>query len=288
MQRLIVLLGCLIAPIALAQQDAAPSPLERARLHDWTLSFEARAWYAAPAGDLTLPGGSVGGDEIDLDLLNMDSPKLTPSGELRFQRGRVRIGLSGSAFSADRASTVATTQTLGAVAVWAGERAQLDFSHWSFETQALYEVFSYVDGSTSDGRDAVRVRGLLGGGVRVSALDLNFRVTPTDPGRTGSETLAVGYDGTFAELMIAGAFEIDLDENWFISVEGSGGWFGLDDRTSSSFSIQPTLAWHPNPHVGVEVGYRMLIHRMEDGSAPSQFEWSGSLAGLFGGLSVRF
>lgn len=288
MQRLIALLGCLVTPVTFAQQDAAASPWERSRLHDWTISFEARAWYAAPAGDLTLPGGTVAGDEIDLDLLNMDSPKLTPSGELRFQRGKLRIGLSGSAFNADRASTIATTQTLGAVAVWAGERAQLDFSHWSFETQALYEVFSYVDGSTSDGRDAVRLRGLLGGGVRVSALDLNFRVTPTDPGRTGSETLAVGYDGTFAELMIAGAFEIDLNENWFISVEGSGGWFGLDDRTSSSFSIEPTLAWHPNPHVGVEVGYRMLIHRMEDGNTPSQFEWSGSLAGLFGGLSVRF
>lgn len=288
MRSFLVLFGCLISPVAFAQDDAAVSPWERPRLHDWTISFEARGWYSAPSGDLTLPGGTVSGDEIDVDLLNMDSPKLTPYGELRFQRGKLRIGVSGSAFSADRASTISTTQTLGSVAVWTGERAQLDFSHWSFETQALYELFSYVDGSTSDGRDAVRIRGLVGGGVRASALDLNFSVTPTDPGRSGGETLAVGYDGTFAELMVAGALEIDLYEKWFISLEGSGGSFGLDDRTSSSFSIEPTLAWHPNRRVGVEVGYRMLIHRMEDGGSPSQFEWKGSMAGLFGGVSVRF
>lgn len=288
MKRLIVWVCSVACSTAIAQDAGKVTPWNRPRLHDWTLSFEARAWFEAPSGDLTLPGGVTPDDEIDLDDVNMDSPRLSPYGELRVQRGKLRLGFGGSFFSADEGSTVETTRTLGEVDVYAGERARLDFSHWSFDALALYELFSYVDGSTSDGRDEVRIRGSLGGGLRVSSVDFDFSIDPTDPARTGGEVLAGGYDGTFVELMAAAALDIDLYERWYLSVEASGGTFGLDDRTSTSFSIEPTLAWHPNTRVGVEVGYRLLIHRMEDGDSPGEFEWAGSMAGLFAGVSVRF
>lgn len=281
-----------LMPLALlttvAAGQAEESPWNRPRLHDWTLSFEARAWYQSPGGDLTMPGGTLSGEKIDLDDLNMDSPKLSPYGELRFQRDKLRIGLSGSQFSSDRWSTVGATQTIGDVPIYAGERSKLDFSHWSFEANGMYEVFSYVDGTTTDGRDMVRLRGLLGGGLRATNVSFDFDVTPTDAARSGSEPLHVGYDGTFVELIAAASLEIDLYEKWFISVDASGGGFGLDGRTASSFAIEPTFAWHPNSKVGVEVGYRLLIHRLEDGDEPAQFEWSGSMAGVFAGVSVRF
>lgn len=288
MKSLIVWACCLACSTAVAQDAGEVSPWNRPRLHDWTLSFEARAWYQAPAGDLTLPGGVTPDDEIELDELNMDSPRLSPYGELRVQRGKLRLGIGGSFFSAEKGSTIETTRTLGDVDVYEGERTRLDFSHWSMDALALYELFSYVDGSTADGRDEVRIRGSLGGGLRVSGVDFDFSVDPTDPSRTGGEVLTRGYDGTFVELLAAGALDIDLYERWYLSVEASGGAFGLDDRTSASFSIEPTLAWHPGSRVGVEVGYRLLIHRMEDGESPGEFEWSGSMAGLFAGLSVRF
>lgn len=288
MKRLMVWACCAGCSGALAQEAEQSSPWSRPRLHDWTLSFEARAWYQAPSGELTLPGGATPDDEIELDELNMDSPRLAPYGEFRVQRDKLRFGFSGSFFEADRGSTIETTRTLGAVEVFAGERARLDFSHWSFDAVALYELFSYVDGSTADGRDEVRIRGSLGGGLRVSGVDFDFAVNPTDPDRTGDETLTSGYDGTFVELLAAAALDIDLYERWYLSVEASGGAFGLDGRTSSSFSIEPTLVWHPTSRVGVEVGYRLLIHRMEDGDSPGEFAWNGSMAGVFAGLSVRF
>ncbi len=285
----LMLWGCCVAcSTALAQEAEDVSPWSRPRLHDWTLSFEARAWYAAPSGDLRLPGGVAADDKIEMDELGADSPRLSPYGEVRVQRGKLRFGFSGSFFSADEGSTIEATRTLGEVDVYAGEHARLDFSHWSLDALALYEVFSYVDGSTVDGRDEVRIRGSLGGGLRVSGVDFDFAIDPTDPGRTGGETLTSGYDGTFVELVAAAALDIDLYERWYLSVEATGGAFGLDDRTSTSFSIEPTLAWHPNSRVGVEVGYRMLIHRMEDGESPGEFEWNGSLAGVFAGVSVRF
>lgn len=276
----------LLATVATGQTEE--SAWTRPRLHDWSVSFEARAWYQSPGGDLTMPGGAVSGENIDLDELNMDSPKLSPFGKLRFQRDKLRIGLSGSQFSADRSSTVGSAQTIGDVPIYAGERSNLDFSHWSLETDAMYEVFSYVDGSTTDGRDEVRLRGLLGGGLRATNVGIDFDVTPTDASRSGLEPVHVGYDGTFVELIAAASLEIDLYEKWFISVDVSGGGFGLDGRSASSLAIEPTFTWHPSSRVGVEVGYRMLIHRLEDGDAPAQFEWNGSMAGVFAGVSVRF
>ncbi len=288
MKSLIVWACCVACSTACAQDAEEVTPWSRPRLHDWTLSFEARAWYQAPSGDLTLPGGVTPDDDIDLADLNMDSPQLAPYGKLRVQRGKLRFGFAGSFSSADEGSAIETTRTLGEVDVYAGERAQLDFSHWSCDALVLYEMFSYVDGSTVDGRDVVCIRGSLGGGLRVNGVDFDFAVDPTDPGRTGGEVLDSGYDGTFVELMAAAALDIDLYERWYISVEASGGTFGLDDRTSTSFSIEPALAWHPNSRVGVEVGYRLLIHRMEDGESPEQFEWAGSMAGVFAGVSLRF
>jgi len=287
MRWIVGVVPCVLASLALGQADE-PSPWERSRLHDWTISLEARAWYPAPSGDLTLPGGSALDDAVDLADVNMDSPRVIPYGEIRLQRGKWQIGLAASTFSAEASAVMTTTRTLGAVPTFAGETTHLDFSHWSFETRGLYQLFSYVDGSTADGRDRVRIRGLAGAGVRASAVDVDFRVVPTSSARTGAETLSVSYEGTFVELMAAGALEIDLSERWFISVEASGAFSGLDDRTSSSFSIEPTFAWHPTPNLGVEVGYRMLIHRMEEGPSPSDFEWAGSLAGIFGGVSLRF
>ncbi|MBX3322487.1 MAG: hypothetical protein KF757_05810 [Phycisphaeraceae bacterium] len=282
-------LVALTGSIALASQDdAPPSPWQNQPRNSWTLSFEPRIWYAGPSGDIRFPGGTASDDKIDLADLNSDDPRVTPYGELRFQRGRWRIEIAGSAFDADNSSTIATTQTLGSVAVFAGERARLDFAHASFEARALYRFYQYVDGSTADGRDIVQFTIHAGGGLRITHIDLDLAVIPTDPARIGNEITSLSYTHTFAEPIIAASMGLQVYERFDLRVEGTAGYFSTGDSSSASFSIEPTFGWYPVDNLGIEIGYRMLIHRMEDGKDPSQFEWNGSIAGLFAGVSVRF
>jgi len=72
------------------------------------------------------------------------------------------------------------------------------------------------------------------------------------------------------------------------SINSTIGAFGTGDTSSASFTIEPALIWHPQPNIGLEVGYKIHIYRLKDGNDPSQFEWSGSIAGLYTGVSVRF
>lgn len=285
--RLATLVLLLAAP-AFAQDEATPSPTSREPTDSWTVSFEPRLWYAGPSGDITFPGGTTFDEKITLDDLNMDSPRASPYGEFRVQRKRLRFVFAGSAFDADKSSTALRSESLGSVPVFAGETTTLGFSSWTAEARALYLVYSYIDGSTSDGRDVLRFRTLIGGGLRASSINLDLAVAPTSGLRTGLETTALAYDGTFAEPILAAAVELDLYERFMFSVNASGGAFGTGDLSSSSFSIEPALAWHPQPNIGLEVGFRIHIYRLKDGSEPSQFEWSGSMAGLYAGLSLRF
>jgi hypothetical protein len=227
-------------------------------------------------------------DTIDLDDLNMDSPRSSPYGELKVQRGKLRIALGGSAFDASSTATAPRTIALGSVPVFAGETTSLDFSTWSAEARGMYEVYSYIDGSTEDGRDTLRARVLVGGGLRVSSIDLDFSVAASSAMRVGGENTAVSYDGTYAEPILAAALELDLYERFMFSVNATGGAWGTGDQSSASFTVEPALIWHPHHNIGLEIGYKMHIYRLQDGDEPSQFEWSGSIAGLYGGVSIRF
>jgi hypothetical protein len=40
--------------------------------------------------------------------------------------------------------------------------------------------------------------------------------------------------------------------------------------------------------VGVKVGYRMLLFGLSDGDGADEFEWSGSMAGLYFGAQISF
>jgi hypothetical protein len=290
MRHAILALALALATPALAQpaEPAANDPWSREPTSTWTISFEPRLWYAGTAGDINFPGGTVANDQIDLSDLNMDSPRSTPYGELKLQRGKLRIAIAGSAFDASTTSNALRTETLGSVALFAGETSALDFSTWTAEARALYLLYSYIDGTTDDGRDILRARVLVGGGLRVSSINLDFAVTPTSGARTGAETLALSYDQVFAEPILAVAMELDLHERFMFSLNATAGAFGTGDTTSASFTIEPALIWHPKPNIGLEIGYKMHIYRLKDGNDPAQFEWSGSIAGLYGGVSVRF
>jgi hypothetical protein len=283
---LVCLASSAIAWAQVPEQPASPWGVE-ARTH-WTIAFEPRLWYAGPSGDFRFPGGSATNDKIDLDELSIDDPVASPYGELRLQRGPWRIVVSGSATDADATSTIDTTRVLGSVAVFSGERARLDFSHASFEAQALYRLGHYVDGKTAQGRDIVRFAMFAGLGMRFTNIDLDFAVTPTSIARVGGEVTALSYEHTFVEPMIAASAELLVYEKFSLGVEGTFGFFESGDVSSASASIEPTFGWFPVDNLGIEIGYRMLIHRMEDGQDPSQFEWSGSMAGLFAGVSLRF
>jgi opacity protein-like surface antigen len=59
-------------------------------------------------------------------------------------------------------------------------------------------------------------------------------------------------------------------------------------NTSYSFDIIVGVQWRPVENVGVQLGYRALFFGLGSGDGESEFNFDGSLQGLYGGLVVRF
>ena len=46
--------------------------------------------------------------------------------------------------------------------------------------------------------------------------------------------------------------------------------------------------WRPHPNVGVQIGWRQVAYWLNDGEGEDEFEYNGRMAGIQGGLVIRF
>lgn len=280
----ILLLASLPAP-ALAQQDEPPAGQEPDAFPeipdtshaDAEISFRLNAWvwYVSPSGELKLPGGPSGGDRVELEDLNLDTPRPRPYGAFEFRYDDWEAGFLAVDYSADVNSFATEPFSLGGIDLLAGDNLDIDFQLAVFEPWVGYRFYSH-DFSDGD-RDLVGDLSVYGG-VRFYDLDIDARSGPS----------AANADELFIEPFVGLRGELELYQDFFVDLRGGFGGFAIDDTESFSVDIMVSFAWRPTPAAGVQIGYRQLAYILETGEGASEVAHEGALAGIFAGLEIRF
>ncbi len=273
-----------LSPAAHAQESANavepissdPAPL----INGWTLQFEPLVHYVAPAGDLKLPNSSgLKSKEVSVDDLNLDDPRMSPFGEIHFRRDKWRISLSGFWYSLDDRTEVAKDSfQFGDLAISSGDRTESSLDFWTLEAVASYRVYEDQTDTNSKGIVGAAAGIDIIGGVRF--FDVDFEIS--SPSGTQSE------HNLWAQPVLGARAEFTLWENFGFDVTTAFGYLPAGDNTSFSWDIIAAFHWRPWENVGIQLGYQQLAFTLEDGDGTEEFRWSGGMAGVFGGMLIRF
>lgn len=271
-----------------AQTTTTPTAGDAAwpRLNDpdrWTVQIQPRAWFVAPSGRLQLPSTTTAGDRVRLETLNIDTPRISPYGEVSIRADKLRFIFSGAAFDIDRSATAGAAFRLGDVSVGVGESVRTEYDLALFQGGVGYRFYSYDFGAASDqgrgepGRTVLHLEGLAG--VRLYDLDITVS-GPAAATTTSEQFFGEAFGGARAEFQIIRDFTIDL--------ELTGGGYADSDRSVLSVDVAVGFTWRPVEAVGVQIGWRQLAFDLEDGEGAQKFEHPGRVAGVFFGLTLRF
>lgn len=251
----------------------------------WEIRFEPAAWFVSPAGKLRLPGTASNGSQIDLVDLGLDNPRVYPFGELHIIRDRWRITLGGAWLSNDATVTAKESGSLGDAVYSTGDSITTGFTFASFQALGAVRVYDYQGGSNGHGGFDIAARVELTGGVRFYVIDIDAKVA----GSAGGPVLTRTDDSEFfAEPVIGVKATIVLLEEFSLDTELTIGGFAFGDYSVYSIDVIVGGTWHPTPNLGLQIGYRQLAYFLKSGDSPSEFEYNGTLAGLYGGLDLRF
>lgn len=284
------------APERAAPTGPKPESQTRFKLDDdrtWTIQIEPSVWFVAPAGRVQMPGGTTEGGQVFVSELNLDSPRPSPYFELHLRRDRWRLGTSGFWLSeSDRTARVNEAVQLGTLALLTGDRVKSSLDFWSFEAVAAYRFLDGWPGSLARPTDDPNGTGGLPLALSVDAL-AGFRVYSVDLAvdrlaGVGGPASNVSDDGLWAEPILGIKADAEIYEQFTVDFQTSFGIQPFTDHDSWSFDIQVDGTWRPWPNVGIQIGYRQLVYRLNDGKANEQFLFRGSAAGLFAGIEIRF
>lgn len=278
-----VLVALLAAPVS--AQDTTTEPITPVE-DPWELKFEPAAWYTAANGNLRMPGttSSGNGQSFELADLNLDSPRLTPLGELQLRRGDWRIRVGGLGFStSDRGAIQASAGQIGDVSFSSGDTLRSEIELYSFSANGAYAFHTFRSGTTQDGGDKFRSTLLGLAGVRAISADISTQVFSSGVGGA-----TVSGDAFAAHPYAGIRWEMDIYEDFTIDVVGSLGGVKLGDTESWSSDIIVGFQWNPTPSFGAQLGYRQLLFGIETDDAPTEFSWQGGMAGLYAGAVLRF
>jgi len=274
-----MLLGLMLAHVAGAQAQDEQAALTEAPESAWSIQIEPAVWFAGFEGDLGVPGGS---GTIDAGDLNLDSPRLSPAGEVHLRRGRWRLTLGGFGFSIDQTAFLPVADRIAGIALAAGDRVGTELDLNSFEATVGFDLWSRALGERADGGPMLIATISALGGVRLYDLDVNLRISAG-----GMETSA-GGDQFFAEPIGGLKAELEIADRFSVDIQISAGYIDTGGTSSNSFDLILGFMWRPVAHVGAQMGYRLLTFDLEDGSGPGRLILDGSLAGLYWGVVVRF
>lgn len=275
------------APASDGTLDTAPAKFSLAP--KWTVQFEPSAWFVSPGGDMRLPAGATAtsSPEFEIADLNIDSPRLSPFGKVHLRSGNWTFGLMGFGYSIDRSVVLSRELRAGNAVGFAGEKMRTSFDFASFEATGGYRLLESDLVRDADGTADViaSLDGLFG--ARLYDLDVDVRVEPGPLRDPTPDSVRADASEFFIEPIVGMKGELELYEQVTVNVQLSAG-YGPWDNTSVSWDVIAGFAWRPTPHVGVQIGYRQLAFRLESGEGGNEFQYTGSLAGLYFGLFFRF
>jgi hypothetical protein len=280
-----VVLASLALP-ALGQGEDAPAEPIRPVEAPWVLKFEPAAWYVATSGSVRLPGSASAGNGESFEVadLNVDSPRVSPLGELQLRRGDWRIGIGGLGVSTDdRGAAQATAGQIGDVTFAAGDTLRSEVDLHTFAADGGYALHTFRSGVLDGGGDKFRSTVLALAGIRAISAEITSQVFASGVGG------AIASGDAFGAHPYAGVrWEMDIYEEFSIDVVGTLGGVKLGDSESWSSDIMVGFQWNPTANFGAQIGYRQLLFGVETDDAPAEFAWQGGLAGVYAGAVVRF
>lgn len=269
--------------------SAAPLD-ERLRFEpDWTVRLKPAVGYFAASGDLRLPAPMSGtqASEVKLEDTDLDSPRLSPYGEITLARGKWRVMATGLGLSIDGASMSPVNGMIGDAPVTTADRIESELDYASFSLRGGYRVWSWTDELTEDGRRnlSIGIDAMLG--VRLQTVEFSSRVVPAAPPAPGTP-LTASADETFVEALGGVGVVIDYRDTLGLDLFLSGGGMPGGDESSTTFDLGVSFSYRPVRWVGGEVGYRLIATSVESGNGADSFEWDGAVAGLYWGVQFRF
>jgi hypothetical protein len=246
----------------------------------WTVQISPRVWYLSPGGKIRLPGAGPS-NQVKVNDLDLDQARAWPAGEIALKSGDWRFGLAAGHFGLNRETTVAAGFQLGDVTVDAGSRVRTELEWTNVQVTGGYRLYTHDFGAAdaNPSRHVLRLDGLLG--ARFTDLSVNFDRLGGPPARDSADALWIEpIAGAHLEIQIARDFSVDLE------VTGGGQPFG--DTTAYSLDAVVGFTWRVVDGVGVQIGWRQVVHSLKDGEGVAEFGHRGSFAGLFGGVVIRF
>jgi hypothetical protein len=216
-----------------------------------------------------------------LERLNLDNPRFTPAGAVTISADRWRFSFDGASYSENVHTTADSSFTLGDVTAAPGDalRTALDYS--SFEITGGYRFLSYEFKGLTNTPETVPdvVLNLYGiAGVRLT--DIKFDIEKGAVSSSSDQFFVEAIGGARAELQVIHGFSMNL--------QLTGGGYADSDRYATSFDVAVSFGWRPVNNVGVEIGWRQVLHDMKDGSGNGEFTYNGAMAGLFTSILIRF
>lgn len=273
------LLSAASAPALGQNSTTQEKPSLEPPIPGWTIQFEPSAWYVAPGGQVLLPGATRAPEQQRIEVIDLDNPRLSPFAEVHVRRGPWRFtgGGFGFAMAAHQAAAQEAGQ-IGDVFFDAGDvvSSRLDFS--SFEATAGYRVFEKAM-NPSHGVYALVFAVDVVGGAR--AYDLSTTV-----GGPGGSTSSA--DEFFAEPIVGLKMDAEIYKRFTVDLQTTLGAQPLGGRTVWSWDLFVGGVWRPVENVGVQLGFRQLLFDLKAGADAEEFRFRGGMAGLYGGLELRF
>jgi len=289
----VALLGLGLGPVQAVHGQtegsfAASNALDEPRGDPFALRISPRVWFMAPGGRLILPGEVDGGRDIDVEQLNLDSPRVSPylEVEARFA-DRWSATLSGFAFSIENETSSPVSRTVGDVKIATGDPLS---SELRFEGGDLTLGYAIIDEEYGRGNpDATPVSLVVDLFVGARLHHVDAEVTNLSPALPAASAMRASADELFVEPIIGVVANVDLAEQFSLQVGGSvGGFSDGSNHQSVSWDIRTGAAWTPTPNIDARIGFRILTFDLDSGSGASTFEYRGSLSGLFAGVDFRF
>src|SRR3954463_1854038 len=200
-------------PCAAQEGIPAPPPSEpeappalRLAQPPYTIQFEPSVWYASPGGKLRMPGGS---STHWIDTFNLDSPRLSPYGELHLREGNWRLGFCAmSSREHPRGPIQNDFGEIGGVGFGPGDRtpASLDFTTFQAEVGYRLPISGVATGKEQP--EFLATNELVAG---VRFYDFRFDLD-LPSGHTGAHEVAgTPYIGLRLAMEIVYGFTVDVE-----------------------------------------------------------------------------
>ena len=232
--------------------------------------------YFTPGGRIIFPGTTQTSKDIDVEALNLDSPRLSPGIELEASLDRWRLQASTIHFEQnDREAASPVGRPVGDITLSKGDAI---VSSLRFDWAQIAVGRTLLD-RTVGPEDELNVQLSVAGGVRY--YDLSMSVERAAGGRASA-------DPTFLEPIALADARFTYNDRYALRVETSIGYSDFSGTSTQSWSLTLAMAWRLADWADLEGGYRILSFDLDQGQGVSAFEYRGSMAGLYAGLSMRF